>query len=211
MARGIFLSFEGIDGCGKTTQLALLAARLRASGHDVAETVEPGGTAAGRAIRAVLLDPQHHAMSPGTELLLYFASRAQNVNEVILPALERGALVLCDRFTDSTIVYQGAGRGIAESTIRELHRVACGNLFPDCTILLDIDPDTSLARARLRNALTRSNETRMDDEDCAFFGRVRDGYLRLATAEPDRVHVIDARHPVEEVAENIWKEVSAYV
>jgi dTMP kinase len=211
MARGLFLTFEGIDGCGKTTQLALLSAHLRQVGYPVVETVEPGGTESGRAIRSILLDPRHHALSPRTELLLYFASRAQNVHEVISPALERGELVLCDRFTDSTIVYQGAGRGIDQPTILELHRAACGEIFPDLTILLDIDPRTSLARARLRNVVTGSEETRMDEEDCAFFERVRDGYMRIAEAEPERVRLIDARQTVEVVAQSIWKEVSARV
>jgi dTMP kinase len=211
MARGIFLTFEGIDGCGKTTQLALLAERLRQSGHEVVETVEPGGTDVGRALRAILLEPRYHALNARTELLLYFASRAQNVHQVIAPALDRGALVLCDRFTDSTIVYQGAGRGLDESTILELHSIACGNLFPDLTILLDIDPEAGLARARLRNAITASDETRMDDEDYEFFGRVRQGYLRLAAAQPERIHAIDARGSVETVAETIWKEIQVRV
>jgi dTMP kinase len=209
--RGIFLSFEGIDGCGKTTQLALLAERLRQAGRDVVQTVEPGGTAAGRAIRAILLDPRQHALSARSELLLYFASRAQNTTEVIAPALERGAIVLCDRFTDSTMVYQGAGRGLDQATILELHRIACGDLFPDLTILLDIDPATSLARARRRNADTASEETRMDDEDRAFFDRVREGYRKLAAAEPKRVRSIDACGPVDAVADLVWKEVQPHV
>jgi dTMP kinase len=211
MARGLFLTFEGIDGCGKTTQLDLLAEQLRGAGHDVVETVEPGGTEAGRAIRAILLDPRHNALMARTELLLYFASRAQNVSEVILPALERGAIVLCDRFTDSTIVYQGAGRGLDPTTILELHRIACGEIFPDLTILLDIDTETSLARARARNLETGSGETRLDDEGGAFFDRVRAGYLRLAAAEPKRIRMVNARGPVEVVAQDIWKEVNAIV
>jgi dTMP kinase len=211
MSKGLFVTFEGIDGCGKTTQLALLSGKLREAGHDVVETVEPGGTEAGRAVRAILLDPRHDALSARTELLLYFASRAQNVTEVISPALQNGEIVLCDRFTDSTIVYQGAGRGVEEATILELHRIACGNIFPDLTILLDIDAETSLARARARNRETGSEETRMDDEDAAFFGRVREGYLRLAAAEPKRIRVVDARGPVDAVARKIWKEVTAIV
>jgi dTMP kinase len=211
MARGLFVTFEGIDGCGKTTQLALLSERLREAGHHVVETVEPGGTAAGRAIRAILLDPKHNALMARTELLLYFASRAQNVTEVILPALKRGAIVLCDRFTDSTIVYQGAGRGLDQPTILELHRIACGDIFPDLTILMDIDAETSLGRARWRNLETGSEETRMDDEDGAFFERVRAGYLRLAATEPKRIRVVDARGSVDAVAGNIWKEVNALV
>jgi dTMP kinase len=211
MSKGLFVTFEGIDGCGKTTQLALLSERLRDAGREVVETVEPGGTGAGRAIRAILLDPRHDALSARTELLLYFASRAQNVSQVISPALKRGAVVLCDRFTDSTVVYQGAGRGLDEATILELHRIACGDIFPDLTILLDIDAETSLARARWRNLETGSAETRMDDEDGAFFERVRAGYLRLASAEPKRIRVVDARGTVDVVAENIWREVNSIV
>lgn len=211
MPTGLFLTFEGIDGCGKTTQLALLAGRLREHGREVVETVEPGGTAAGRAIRAILLDPRHHSLTARAELLLYFASRAQNVAEVIEPALQRGAVVLCDRFTDSTIVYQGAGRGLDRATILELDRIACGGLHPNLTLLLDIDLETSLSRARLRNQALGSAETRMDDQDQEFFERVRAGYRALAAAEPERIQVIDARDPVETVAARIWEVVRPHV
>ncbi len=211
MAQGLFISLEGIDGCGKTTQLKQLSARLGASGREVVETVEPGGTAAGRAIRSILLDPEHHALDKRTELLLYFASRAQNAAEVIRPALHRNAVVLCDRFTDSTIVYQGAGRGIARDTILALHRIACGDLNPDMTLLLDIDLETSLRRARRRNLDEASVETRMDDQDRAFFERVRAGYQALAAAEPNRIRLIDARGSIEAVAGRIWNEVRTHV
>jgi dTMP kinase len=207
----LFLTFEGIDGCGKTTQLALLARRLRAAGREVVETVEPGGTAAGRAIRSILLDPLHRDLTARAELLLYFASRAQNVAEVIAPALQRGAVVLCDRFTDSTIVYQGAGRSLDEAAILELHRIACGDLFPNLTLLLDLDIETSLLRARLRNQAEGSMETRMDDQDREFFHRVRAGYRALAVNEPQRIQVIDARDPVKTVAARIWEAVRAHV
>ena len=211
MAKGLFLSFEGIDGCGKTTQLALLAVRLREAGREVVETVEPGGTEIGRAIRAILLDSRHHAISPASELLLYFASRAQNVTEVILPALARGCIVLCDRFTDSTIVYQGAGRGLDAAAILELHRIACGELFPDLTFLLHIDAATSLERARSRNRHQASQETRMDDENNLFFARVQEGYAALAAREPRRIRVIDASGTVDVVAARIWEELSPHV
>jgi dTMP kinase len=211
MPTGLFLTFEGIDGCGKTTQLALLARRLRAAGREVVETVEPGGTAAGRAIRSILLDPLHRDLTARAELLLYFASRAQNVAEVIAPALQRGAVVLCDRFTDSTIVYQGAGRSLDEAAILELHRIACGDLFPNLTLLLDLDIETSLLRARLRNQAEGSMETRMDDQDREFFHRVRAGYRALAVNEPQRIQVIDARDPVKTVAARIWEAVRAHV
>lgn len=204
---GTFITVEGIDGCGKSTQLSILARKLREQGRDVVETVEPGGTLAGREIRAILLDPRQHALNARTELLLYFASRAQNCAEVIAPALARGATVLCDRFTDSTIVYQGAGRGLDEATIRQLHQIACGSLYPDLTLLIDIDLETSLARALARNAETASRETRLDAESRAFFERVRDGYQRLARDEPERIHVIDGRASIEVVAERIWSVV----
>ncbi len=211
MAHGCFISFEGIDGCGKSTQLAILAARLRDLGRDVVQTTEPGGTHAGSAIRAILLDPLHAALQPSAELLLYFASRAQNAAEVISPALQRGAAVLCDRFTDSTLAYQGAGRGLDLNTIRELHAIACGNLTPNLTLLLDIDPQTGLARARKRNVVTRSVETRLDDEPCDFFERVRAGYRALAAAEPGRIKLINAKLPIDEVAALIWEQVVPHV
>jgi dTMP kinase len=211
MSQGLFLSFEGIDGCGKTTQLALLAGRLRAMGRDVVETAEPGGTAAGLAIRAILLDPRHHLLDARAELLLYFASRAQNAAEVITPALKRGATVLCDRFTDSTIVYQGAGRGLDAAAILELHRIACGDLFPQLTFLLNLEVDESLIRARQRNRHSASIETRLDDESRSFFERVHDGYLALANLDPARIRVIDACQSIEVVAERIWEELRAHV
>src|ERR1700759_1753673 len=164
MNQGLFITFEGVDGCGKTTQLRLLASWLRERGREVVETVEPGGTDIGRQIRKILLDPANTAIRARTELLLYFASRAQNVEEIIRPALASNTVVLCDRFTDSTIVYQGCGRGLETNTILDLHRIACGALKPDITVLIDIDLDTSLARARRRNDRTNANESRIDEE-----------------------------------------------
>ena len=148
---GCFLTFEGMDGCGKTTQLRLLAQYLRERGRTVVETVEPGGTDIGRQIRRILLDPANTAIHARTELLLYFASRAQNVEEVIRPALDAGSVVLCDRFTDSTLVYQGCGRGLAAGSVLELDRIACQGLRPSATVLIDIDLETSLNRAKRRN------------------------------------------------------------
>ena len=203
MSAGRFITFEGIDGCGKTTQLRMLAQRLRDRGLDVVETVEPGGTSIGRQIRKILLDPANAGLQPRAELLLYFASRAQNVDEVIRPALEAGRTVLCDRFTDSTLVYQGCGRGLDTEVVRELDRIACRGLRPDVTILIDIDPETSLARARRRNERAGSDESRIDDEDAAFHERVRRGYLALAKSEPDRIIAIDGAAGVDEVARSI--------
>src|ERR1700710_1481587 len=151
MQRGRFITFEGVDGCGKTTQFRHLAQWLRDHGKQVVETVEPGGTAIGQQIRRILLDPASAEIQPRTELLLYFASRAQNVDQVIRPALEAGKIVLCDRFTDSTLVYQGCGRGLEPEVVLALDRIACRGLQPDTTVLIDIDMETSLARARRRN------------------------------------------------------------
>lgn len=203
MSKGRFITFEGIDGCGKTTQLRMLAQWLREHGVDLIETVEPGGTEIGRQIRRILLDPASAAMEPRAELLLYFASRAQNVEEVIRPALEAGRTVLCDRFTDSTIAYQGCGRGLDTEVIRDLDRIACRGLKPEITILIDIDPETSLARARRRNERTGSSESRIDDESGAFHERVRRGYLALAKAEPDRIVTIDGTADKGDVARRI--------
>jgi dTMP kinase len=207
IARGRFITFEGMDGCGKTTQFRLLAQRLRERGKDVTETVEPGGTAIGQQIRRILLDPASAEIQPRTELLLYFASRAQNVEQVIRPALEGGNIVLCDRFTDSTLVYQGCGRGLDTSIVHDLDRIACRGLKPDTTILIDIDLETSLQRARRRNERTGPAESRIDEEGSAFHERVRRGYLALAEAEPERIVVIDGRASIGEVAARIREAI----
>jgi len=203
MARGTFITFEGMDGCGKTTQLRVLAGALRGSGRNVVETVEPGGTDIGQQIRRILLDPVNTAIHSRTELLLYFASRAQNVHQVILPALEAGSVVLCDRFTDSTLVYQGCGRGLDAATVLQLDSIACDGLRPDLTVLIDIDLETSLARARRRNERSDGSESRIDDEGAHFHERVRRGYLDLAVAEPARFLVIDGRAGIADVAARI--------
>lgn len=199
----MFITFEGIDGCGKTTQFRMLSQWLRDHGKDVVETVEPGGTSIGRQIRQILLDPASADIQPRAELLLYFASRAQNVDEVIRPALDAGRTVLCDRFTDSTLVYQGCGRGLDIEVVRDLDRIACRGLKPDVTILIDIDLETSLMRARRRNERTGPSESRIDEENAAFHERVRQGYLALARAEPDRIRVIDGRAGIGEVGQRI--------
>jgi len=208
---GHFLTFEGMDGCGKTTQLRMLAQYLRERERVVVETVEPGGTDIGRQIRRILLDPANTAIHARTELLLYFASRAQNVEEVIRPALAGGNAVLCDRFTDSTLVYQGCGRGLAASVVLTLDRIACQGLRPDTTILIDIDLETSLNRARRRNERYGQSESRIDDESAAFHEDVRKGYLALAEAEPERFIVIDGRAPIGDVARNIREALRSRV
>jgi len=203
MATGRFITFEGIDGCGKTTQLRIFANSLRNRGLEVVETVEPGGTEIGQQIRRILLDPGNTSMHSRTELLLYFASRAQNVEQVIRPALASGSAVLCDRFTDSTLVYQGCGRGLDEATVLQLDAIACQGLKPNTTVLIDIDLETSLDRAKRRNQRSTVSESRIDDESVQFHENVRAGYCALAAREPDRFVVIDGRASVGEVARRI--------
>ncbi|HEU5021527.1 MAG TPA: dTMP kinase [Bryobacteraceae bacterium] len=210
-SQGRFLTFEGMDGCGKTTQLRLLAQRLREDGREVVETIEPGGTEIGRQIRRILLDPANAAIHARTELLLYFASRAQNVEEVIRPALAEHKIVLCDRFTDSTLVYQGCGRGLDPTIVRELDRIACQSIRPDLTVLIDIDLETSLARAKRRNERAGQSESRIDDESAAFHESVRRGYLDLAASEPDRFVVIDGRAGIGEVARHLREALNGRV
>ncbi|MCC7341330.1 MAG: dTMP kinase [Bryobacterales bacterium] len=200
---GFFVTFEGTDGSGKGTQIDLLVERLRGEGRDVVVNREPGGTPIGRQIRAILLDAANTHLQPTAELLLYFASRAQAVEEVILPALRAGSVVISDRFTDSTTVYQGAARGLGAEVVELLDALSCQGLVPDLTILLDIDLDTSIARAAARNAESGSRETRMDEESREFHAKVREGYLALARAHPERIRVVDGDRDSESVAREI--------
>jgi dTMP kinase len=199
---GKFITFEGLDGTGKSTQMRKLAEKLRAAGHKVMETREPGGTATGEKIRRLLLDSKTEGLSPMAEMALMFASRAQHIAEVIQPALDCGQIVLCDRFTDSTEAYQGGGRKLGSKAVLELHRIVCGGLHPDLTILLDSDPAKSLGRARNRNRIAadrthkssdkHADENRFEQENRAFFARVREGYMAIAAREPARVVLVDA-------------------
>jgi dTMP kinase len=195
--RGKFITFEGLDGAGKSTQLERLAAKLREQGLDVVVTREPGGTPTGEKIRQLLLDTRTSWLAPMAELTLMFASRAQHIQEVIAPALADGQFVLCDRFTDSSEAYQGGGRKLGSQPVLDLHRVLCGDLKPDLTILMDSDVAASVERARRRNQVKgkveSSDENRFEQENRAFFGRVRDAYLAIAQREPNRVVVVDAR------------------
>src|SRR5689334_6446004 len=206
-ARGRFITFEGPEGSGKSTQLRLLGERLRKTGQDVLETQEPGGTPIGVQIRHVLLDAKNRELCPTAELLLMFASRAQNVDELILPALSAGRTVLSDRFTDSTLVYQGVGRGLGAELVYELDRIACRGLVPDLTLVIDIDAETGLARALRRSVRTEDSETRIEEQDVGFHRRVRDAYRQLAADEPRRVRLIDGSQTREAVAEEVWKAV----
>jgi dTMP kinase len=206
--RGRFITFEGPEGSGKSTQLRMLGERLRNAGMDVFETQEPGGTPIGIQIRHVLLDAKNRELCPTAELLLMFASRAQNVDQLILPALSAGRTVLSDRFTDSTLVYQGVGRGLGAEVVYDLDRIACRGLVPDLTLLIDIDAETGLARAHRRSARTDDSETRMEDLDVAFHRRVREAYRQLAADEPARIKLIDGRQSREAVGEQVWEAVS---
>src|SRR5579872_5504677 len=198
--RGKFITFEGIDGSGKSTQMRQLAVRLRQNGRDVFETVEPGGTAVGMQIRRILLDSANQDLRPTAELLLYFASRAQNVEQCILPALQAGKIVLCDRFTDSTVAYQGYARGLGAETVMALDRIACRGLTPDLTLLIDVDVEAAFTRMQARNVSGALNETRLDDESQEFHFKVRDAYLTMARQHAGRFRVIDGRGAPEEVA-----------
>jgi dTMP kinase len=210
--RGKFITFEGLDGTGKSTQMRKLAAALRKAGHKVIETREPGGTSTGEKIRRVLLDSGTAGLAPLSEMALMFASRAQHISEVIEPGLASGAIVLCDRFTDSTEAYQGSGRRLGSEAVRDLHRILCGNLQPDLTLLLDSNPHASVSRARRRNKQAskhtgRHDENRFESETRAFFTRVREGYLAIAKREPGRVATVDARGTPGQTHAKIWEVV----
>jgi dTMP kinase len=207
--RGLFITFEGGDGSGKSTQMRLLAERLRREGRQAIETVEPGGTRIGEQIRRILLDSRNQDLRATPELLLYFASRAQNVEELILPALERGAIVLSDRFTDSSMAYQGYGRGLGDEAVLALDRMACHGLKPDLTLLIDIDHETSIKRARARQL--SPSETRMDEQAAEFHARVRQAYLTMAEREPARFRVVDGHADAQTVALAVWEAVNPLV
>lgn len=196
--RGKFITFEGLDGTGKSTQIKKLAKALRARGVAVVVTREPGGTLTGEKIRDVILHSATIGLSPYAEMALMFASRAQHIHEVLAPALSQGKVVICDRFTDSTEAYQGGGRKLGSKPVLELHRLLCGGLQPDLTVLLDNDLTASVERARRRNQehsakKSHKDENRFEQESRAFFGRVRNAYLAIAKREPGRVVRLDAR------------------
>jgi len=209
--RGLFITFEGMDGSGKTTQMHRLAARLRGMGRTVLETAEPGGPPVAMKIRRILLDSANQELSPVTEILLYFASRAQNVDQWIVPALGRGEIVLSDRFTDSSLVYQGCGRGLGADAVAALERIACRGVKPDLTLLVDVDAESSLARARARNVAQPHCETRMDDQSLEFHRKVYEAYHALAEAEPARVKVVDGRTDIDSIERQVWSIVKRYV
>ena len=209
--RGLFITFEGPEGSGKSTQLRMLGKKLRGKKLAVLETAEPGGTPIGLQIRRVLLDAKNQELCPTAELLLMFAARAQNVDQAILPALATGQVVLCDRFTDSTLVYQGAARGLGADLVYEVDRIACRGLVPDLTLVIDIDIEAGLARAHRRNKRTQDVETRLDEQSLEFHRKVRAAYHQLAEEEPQRVKLIDGSRKSAEVARTVWAAVQELV
>ncbi|HUX46018.1 MAG TPA: dTMP kinase [Terracidiphilus sp.] len=212
MPRGLFITLEGLDGSGKTTQIKRLAAWMQKHGLDPLLTRQPGGTATGDRVRALLLDSGSSPVAPMTEMALMFADRAQAIAEVIQPALVAGRIVLCDRFTDSTEAYQGGGRELGSATVLELHRLICANLQPDLTLLLLPSLESSLERARRRNDRTLAqngqDEGRFEQEEEAFYSRVWHKYREIAAREPDRVVMIEGNLDIDEVQEQILEAVS---
>lgn len=207
---GLLISFEGSEGCGKSTQIAILTERLRALGHHVHLTREPGGTPIGEEVRQTLKhSAANHAMTAEAELLLMNASRAQLVREMIRPALAAGEIVLCDRFYDSTTAYQGYGRGLDLKYVNTVIDFAVGETRPALTLLFHVPPEVSRERLASRQSTLPFMRDRIEEADAAFFDRVRKGYQAIAKAEPDRVQIIDATGSVESVSADIWKRVES--
>ncbi|HEX7958035.1 MAG TPA: dTMP kinase [Pyrinomonadaceae bacterium] len=204
-----FITFEGIDGCGKSTQLRMLASELRLRGREVISTREPGGTPLGVRIRQLVLDAEEQ-VDPLAELLLYAADRAQHVRTHVRPALDSGHVVLSDRYADATVAYQGAGRGFPDELVSELVMLATGGLMPGLTLIFDLTVDESQRRAARRTTKGHKAD-RLDAEDAAFHTRVRDAYLRIAAAEPERVRVIDASGSVQETQSQVMRIVMPFI
>jgi dTMP kinase len=206
---GLFVSFEGGEACGKSTQVARLVGKLESQGREVVATREPGSTRAGEAIRNLLLHSESGiTLTPEAELLLFGASRAQLVEEVIRPALNAGKIVIADRFSDSTTVYQGIARGLDLKFIRQLEQFVCSDLLPVVTFLLDLDLETMRTR-RLRRVRPANTKDRMEELPSPFHEKVREGYLQVARESPTRIKIIDAARPADEVEASVWKEINA--
>ena len=210
MARGKFITFEGGEGCGKSTQVRRLAAALEGEGVKVLLTREPGGTWLSEEIRRLIKDQATDAPCDRSELLLFLAARAQLVRNVIRPALEEGTWVVSDRFSDSTMAYQGYGRGLPLGLLREMNAFACEDLKPDLTLFLDVTPETSAARRAQREAATHTEADRIERAGDDFHARLRTGFAELAKAEPDRIVTIDANGPADEVWEAVWKSTRRF-
>lgn len=203
--RGRFITFEGGEGAGKTTQIARLRDRLRTSGREVVATREPGGSPGADQIRSLLVEGEPGRWDAITELLLIFAARRDHLRRTVWPALDRGAIVLCDRFTDSSMAYQGYGRALGRETVDRVRQVAIGDFQPDVTLILDLPIETGLARAGARGG----KENRFENFDAEFHARVREGFLDIAAREPARCVVLDAAQPVEALAAAVWSAVGA--
>ena len=200
---GLFIAFEGGDGAGKSTQATLLTEALGRAGHTVVRTREPGGTPVGEKLRALVLDHGHGEIDPRTEALIFAASRAAHVQQVIRPALQRGDIVVCDRYIDSSVAYQGAGRGLGTDAVRGINEWATEGLAPDLTVLLDVDPEAGRSRRTAQDAA----EDRLESEPDEFHSSIRTAFLALAEAAPGRYLVLDARLPVAELAEKILDRI----
>ena len=205
MKRGLFITFEGIDGCGKSTQLSLAARSLRERGLDVVVTREPGGTPIAEKIREILISPENSEMVNECELLLYLAARAQHVHQTIIPALEEGKIILCDRFQEATFAYQGFGRSFSLKLLKDLNAFATGSLNPDCTLIFDISEQVS----RIRLEAINKGKDRLEQNGIEFFKRIRNGYHELAKAEPSRIVLIYGERSISEVSDLVRSRIDA--
>jgi dTMP kinase len=209
----MFITLEGIEGSGKTTQIRFLAEFLEQRGIECVVTRQPGGTLIGENIRSILLDPASTVLAPMTELLLYMADRSQHIDELIQPSLDAGKTVVCDRYFDATLVYQGFARGLDTELIQKLHQILFNNLKPDITLLLDLDPTIGLKRAwqQLNTGQRSGHESRFEVETLAFHEKVRAGYLELARLEPSRFRIIDAAQSQNQVSTAIRQIVAPFI
>ncbi len=208
--RGKFITFEGIDGSGKSTQLRMLTGELAIRGFDVLTTMEPGGTPLGRRLREAFLETEEN-VSPLAELLLFAADRAQHINLLIKPALQEGKIVISDRYADATFAYQGAGRGFPEKTVNQIIKLATEGLKPDLTLFFDISVNRAILRTNSRDVEGIERKNRMDSETTEFYERVRDAYLKIAEKEPKRFRVVDANGSVEEIKTKVLEMVSQFL
>lgn len=205
MRGGVFITFEGGEGCGKTTLVKRVASRLKNAGRNAFLVREPGGTLLGEELRRLLqFTPELAGMCPETELLLFAASRAQLVAQIILPALAQGAVVLCDRYADSTTVYQGIARGLPLDAVKAVNTLATRGRLPDATVLLDLDPEEARRRCLRRPRPAGGAQDRMESQPADFYRKVREGYLEIARAEPERFVIVDAARPADEVEMEVW-------